>query len=143
MSNLVRRNTGLFDELFNDITSGFFVRPLHGEPLPSASQIKIDVQENANGFEVNAEIPGVNKEDIDISVDGAVVTISAEVAQQDSQEAEGKVLRSERYFGSVSRSFQLPTDVDTDACEAAYENGVLKLTLPKLQGSAAKKLTVK
>ncbi len=60
-----------------------------------------------------------------------------------SESKEGKVLRSERYFGSVSRSFQLPADVDSDKSEAKYENGILKLDLPKLQGNTSKKLSVK
>ncbi len=141
MNKLTYNN--LFDGLFSDLTNGFAVSPLHGNPLPSASQIKIDIHEHDDSFEVIAELPGVAKENIDISIDNALVTIRAEVNQHDKQEKEGKLLRSERYFGAVSRSVQLPVDVDTDKCEASYEDGLLKLNLAKLQGSKSKKLTVK
>ena len=119
------------------------MRPLHGDGLPSVSQIKIDVSEKDNTFYVNAEIPGVAKEDIDLSISGDVVSISAEIAQHDEQKEGNKILRSERYFGSVSRSFQLPEKVKVDEAEASYENGVLKLVLPKLTGSESKKLEIK
>lgn len=142
MTKLVTRNP-LFDSLFNEMTPGFFMRPLHGDGLPTAGQIKIDVSEKDNTFYVNAEIPGVAKEDIDLSISGDVVSISAEIAQHDEQKEGNKVLRSERYFGSVSRSFQLPEKVNVDDAEASYENGVLKLVLPKLTGSDRKKLAIK
>ena len=141
MTKLVARNP--FDSLFNEMTPGFFMRPLHGDGLPSVSQIKIDVSEKDNTFYVNAEIPGVAKEDIDLSISGDVVSISAEIAQHDEQKEGNKILRSERYFGSVSRSFQLPEKVKVDEAEASYENGVLKLVLPKLIGSESKKLEIK
>ena len=141
MTKLVARNP--FDSLFNEMTPGFFMRPLHGDGLPSVSQIKIDVSEKDNTFYVNAEIPGVAKEDIDLSISGDVVSISAEIAQHDEQKEGNKILRSERYFGSVSRSFQLPDKVKVDEAEASYENGVLKLVLPKLTGSESKKLEIK
>ena len=141
MTKLVARNP--FDSLFNEMTPGFFMRPLHGEELPSPSQIKIDVSEKDNTFYVNAEIPGVAKEDIDLSISGDVVSISAEIAQHDEQKEGNKILRSERYFGAVSRSFQLPDKVKVDEAEASYENGVLKLVLPKLIGSESKKLEIK
>lgn len=139
MSNLVTRNS-LFDNLFNE---GFFMRPLHGDALPTPGQIKIDVSEKDDKFHVNAEIPGVSKEDIDLSVSGDIVTIRAEIEQQDEHKKDNKVLRSERYIGSVSRSFQLPDKVDMDKSEASYENGVLKLVLPKATNNLSKKLEIK
>jgi HSP20 family protein len=74
---------------------------------------------------------GVPKEDIQVSIDGNVVSLRAEVKQQDSSSTDDKVLRSERYFGSVSRSFQLPFDIDQAQAKAKYDKGVLTLTLPK------------
>lgn len=142
MSKLITRNP-LFDSLFEDMTPGFFMRPLHGDGLPTAGQIKIDVSEKDNTFYVNAEIPGVAKEDIDLSISGDMVSISAEIEQHDEQKEGNKVLRSERYVGSVSRSFQLPDKVKVDEAEASYENGVLKLVLPKQTGSERKKLEIK
>ena len=129
LSNLPVSRTSLFDEFFRDMAPGFFVRPLHGDPLPQ--QIKVDVKENAENFVVHAELPGVAKEDIHVTIEGPVVALSAEVKQRDEQKRDERVLRSERYFGSVSRSFQLPVDIDEARASAKYDAGVLILTLPK------------
>jgi HSP20 family protein len=129
----------LFDDFFRDVAPGYFIKPLHGDPLPA--QIKVDVKENGDAYTVQAEIPGVGKEDIHVGVEGGVVTISAEVKQHDERK-DDKVLRSERYFGSVSRSFQLPQEVDSAACTAKYENGVLILTLPKRTQAQTKRISV-
>lgn len=130
----------LFDEFFRDVAPGYFIKPLHGDALPA--QIKVDVSENASAYTVAAEVPGVAKDDIHVAVDGGVVTISAEVRQQDQQTREDKVLRSERYYGQVSRSFQLPVEVDTAGARARYDNGVLTLTLPKKSQPSSKRLAI-
>ena len=130
MNALINRS-GLFDDFFRDIAPAFYVRPLHGDPLPTPAQIKVDVKENGDSYTVHAEIPGVPKEDIQVSIDGNLVSLRAEVKQQDSSSTDDKVLRSERYFGAVSRSFQLPFDIDQTQAKAKYDNGVLTLTLPK------------
>ena len=141
MNSLVTRGS-LFDDFFKDIAPGFYVRPLHGEGVPSPTQIKVDVKETDGGYTVQAEVPGVPKEDIQVSIDGNVVSLRAEVRQH-GQKTEGeKVLRSERYFGSVARSFQLPVDVDAAQAKAKYDNGVLTLTLPKKQGGSAQRLSI-
>lgn len=141
MTSLMTRGT-LFDELFKDVAPGFFIKPLHGDPLPTASQIRIDVNENDKEFAVQAEIPGVPKEDIHVSIDGNTVTLQAEVKQHDKQTDGERVLRSERYFGAVSRSFQLPAEIDEGAAKAKYENGILRLTLPKKISRTPQKLLV-
>lgn len=141
MANVPSRNH-LFDDFFREFAPGFFIKPLHGEPLPTASQIRIDVKESDSAYTVLAEVPGVPKEDIHVSIDGGVVTLRAEVKQHDSQAEGEKTLRSERYYGAVSRSFQLPQDIDQAAAKARYDNGVLTLTLPKKQAGAAQKLTI-
>ena len=130
MNALIHRGN-LFDDFFRDIAPSYYVKPLHGDPLPSPAQIKVDVKETASTYLVHAEIPGVNKEDIHVTLDGNTVTLSAEVKQQDSASKGERVLRSERYFGSVSRSFQLPQDIDREDSRAKFENGVLTLTLTK------------
>jgi len=134
MSALMSRGN-LFDEFFRDVAPGFYIKPLHGDPLPSPSQIKVDVKETDGSYSVQAEVPGVSKEEIQVSLDGNVVTLRAEVKQQDSTGKDEKVLRSERYFGAVSRSFQLPQDIDQTQAKAKYDNGVLTLTLPKKQAA--------
>ena len=139
MNSLISRNS-LFDDFFKELSPGFFVKPLHGDPLPA--QIKVDVKESADAYTVHAEVPGVNKDDIHVSVDGNVVTLRAEVKQQDAKTEGERVLRSERYFGEVSRSFQLAVDVDEAKAAAKYDNGVLTLTLPKKRGNGSKRLKV-
>ena len=141
MSALMTRGS-LFDDFFRDVAPGFYVRPLHGDALPTASQIKVDVKENDKSFTVQAEVPGVPKEDIQVSIDGSVLTLRAEVKQQDTQTKDEKVLRTERYYGSVARSFQLPQDIDQANAKAKYDNGVLTLTLPKKLASAAQRLAI-
>ncbi len=141
MNSLVTRGS-LFDDFFKDIAPGFYVRPLHGDGVPSPSQIKVDVKETDGGYTVQAEVPGVPKEDIQVSIDGNVVSLRAEVRQHDQKTEGEKVLRSERYFGSVARSFQLPVDVDAAQAKAKYDNGVLTLTLPKKQGGNAQRLSI-
>ncbi|MFO7706112.1 MAG: Hsp20/alpha crystallin family protein [Halopseudomonas sp.] len=129
MSNLIPQNR-LFDDLFKDFTGGFFIRPLHGDSLPQ--QIRVDVQETDSAYQVNAELPGVKKEDIHVDVNGALVTLKAEIRQQDSSSDE-RALHSERYYGSVTRILELPGEVEADEASARYEEGVLKLVLPKRQ----------
>ena len=141
MNSLVTRGS-LFDDFFKDIAPGFYVRPLHGDGVPTPSQIKVDVKETDGGYTVQAEVPGVPKEDIHVSIDGNVVSLRAEVRQHDQTTEGEKVLRSERYFGSVARSFQLPVDVDAAQAKAKYDNGVLTLTLPKKQGGNAQRLSI-
>ncbi len=141
MNALISRGS-LFDDFFRDVAPGFYVKPLHGDPLPSAGQIRMDVKENGDAYTVSAEIPGVRKEDIHVTIEGGMVMVRAEVKQEDSQTQDDKLLRSERYFGSVSRGIQLPQDVDQGQAKAKYDNGVLMLTLPKKQGKGGQKLRI-
>ncbi len=140
--NTIITRSGLFDDFFKDVAPGFFVKPLHGDPLPTPAQIRIDVKEAPDAYTVQAEIPGVAKEDIHVVIDGPVVTLRAEVKQQDSQTQDEKVLRTERYYGSVARSFQLASDIDNEKSKAKYENGVLTLTLPKKAALAGQRLSI-
>ena len=139
MNSLMTR-AGLLDDFFKDVAPGFYVKPLHGDPLPA--QIKVDVKETPAAYTVLAELPGVPKEDIHVTVEGNVVTLRAEVKQGDRQAEGEKVLRSERYYGAVSRSFQMPVDLDDSAARAKFDNGVLQLTLPKKVPVAGQRLNI-
>ena len=141
MNALVSRS-GLFDDFFKDFAPAFYVRPLHGDALPEPSQIKIDVKEDDAAYTVHAEVPGVPKEDINVSIDGNVVSLRAEVRQHDQKKDGEKLLGSERYYGAVARSFQLPVEVDAAQARARYDNGVLVLTLPKKQGNKTQRLAI-
>ena len=131
---------GLFDELFRDVNPGYFIKPLHGDPLPT--QIKVDVKENPNEFIVEAEIPGTNKENIHVNIDRNIISLRAEISQIDSQNKDDKLLRSERYYGEVTRSFQLPVDIDEAGSKARYENGVLTLNLLKKQKQGGQRMQI-
>ncbi|WP_367849305.1 Hsp20/alpha crystallin family protein [Rhodoferax sp. WC2427] len=141
MNALTSRSNNLFDDFFRDMAPGFFIRPLHGDPLPSPAQIKVDVQEDGEAYNVVAELPGVKKEDIQVSVEGSTVTLRAEIKQED-QRKDARTLRSERYFGAVVRSFQLPVEVDASQAQCQYQNGVLTVALPKKANSSVQRLTI-
>ncbi|MEW9898540.1 Hsp20/alpha crystallin family protein [Chitinivorax sp. PXF-14] len=130
-----------FDNAFDDLLKGFFVRPVQFADQPEI-QLKIDVKESPESYSVHADLPGVKKEDIHVHIDGNVVAISAEMKREKEEKEGEKILRSERYFGKVSRSFQLAQDVDEANATARYNDGVLELLLPKKQQSAARRLTI-
>jgi len=126
-----------FDDLFKEFGG------MGGLPsLDTAQRIAMDVNENDKAYTVKAEIPGVNKEDIKIDVNGNQVTISAETRKESEQKEGESVLRSERYYGRQYRSFTLPQDVDDSGAQARYKDGVLELTLPKKGDSVSKKIAI-
>lgn len=138
MANITR-----FDPFMdmNDFFKGFSLRPLMRE-FEHEPQMKMDVSETNGSYLVKAEIPGVNKNDIHISVDGNVVSISAEVKKEKEEKKGENVIRSERYFGKVSRSFTLAHEVDSDKVQAKYADGVLEVVMPKKSNGKNKLITV-
>lgn len=136
MSNLTR-----FDPI-DDLFRGFFVRPVDMNAPANSPSIRMDVSEQPKAFVVHAELPGVKKEDIHVHVDGNQVSITAEVKQEKEVKEGDRVLRAERYFGQVSRSFQLAQDIDDSQAVAKFNDGVLELTLPKKAANASKRLNV-
>ena len=140
MTHLINRSS-LFDDLFRDVASGFYVKPLHGNALPKS--VKVDVTDSGENYLIHADIPGVSKDDIHVDIEGAQVSIKAEVKQKDSTSDDQRVLHSERYYGSVSRTFELPQDVDVERSAAEYKDGVLRLTLPKkVQQESQRRLAI-
>jgi HSP20 family protein len=138
MSNLTRYNNPI-DELFR----GFFVKPMDFPGnTPAPQQIKMDVKEQEGSYLVHAEIPGAKREDIHVEIDGNQVSISCEVKQAKEVKDGERVLRSERYYGQVSRSFQLAHDIDEAKSVASFNNGVLELTLPKKAAASSKRLAI-
>ena len=139
MANIARFN--VFDSALDDLMRGFFVRPMNFETAAPA-QLRVDVSENEGGYIVRAEIPGVSKEDINVSIDGNEVEISAEVKNEKEIRNGEKVLRSERYYGKVSRAFALEHDLDEAATQAKYVDGILELRLPKKASTSVKRISV-
>ncbi|HWN29979.1 MAG TPA: Hsp20/alpha crystallin family protein [Burkholderiales bacterium] len=139
MANIMRYDP--FDEMFGDLLKGIIVRPVSFED-PSQFPVKVDVTEGDNAYKVQAELPGVKKEDINVSIDGSQISINAEVKKEHEEKDGERVLRSERYYGKFSRSFQLAQDVDESTAQAKYSDGVLQLVLPKKAAVSAKKLYI-
>lgn len=125
-----------FDELFR----GLATRPMSRE-FEKAMEMRLDVIEDDKTYKVKIDMPGVKKDDIDVSVEGNQVTISAEIKREKTEENE-RELYTERYSGKAYRSFSLPFDVDSTKSEAKYDGGVLMLTLPKKSTSVSKHLAV-
>lgn len=125
-----------------DLFQGFFVRPMSLETGRTSAQFKMDVKEDEKAYTVHAEIPGVKKEDIHVTIEGNQVAIAAEVKREKEEKQGEKLLRSERYYGKVYRAFSLAQDVDEAGASAKYNDGVLELTLPKKAAVAGKKLAI-
>jgi len=143
MANVTRFDP--FNDLVDDLFKGFLVRPLALEgraefgTLPRA---KVDVAEKNGAYVVNAELPGVKKEDIHVTIDGAQVTLEAEVKREKEASKEERVLHTERLYGKVSRSLTLPQEVDEAKAEAKFRDGVLELTLPKKAAAQRKQISI-
>ena len=105
-------------------------------------RIKVDVSEADAAYNVKAEIPGVNKEDIHVAIDRNQVSIEAEVKKEKEEKKDEKVVRSERYYGKQYRSFTLGSDIDSAKAEAKYQDGVLELKLPKKSNGSSKELKI-
>jgi HSP20 family protein len=147
MSNLRLIEPSLFDPVLSTPFESMFRRfmaparlDVEGGPL----DMRVDVTEIDGKYQVRADIPGVKKSDINVRIDGNLVQIDAEAAKEsESKDVGGRVLRSERWHGAVSRSFTLAQDVDESKASAQYEDGVLTLELPKKETSSAKRLAIK
>jgi HSP20 family protein len=141
MANVTRFNA--FDDTLDDLFRGFFVRPVSYEGAPgSAAPFRVDVTENENAYRLHAEIPGVKKDEIQITVDGDTVAITAEVKNEKDAKNGDRVLRSERHYGKVYRAFTLGQSVDETSTSAKYADGVLEVTLPKKAAVQAKRITI-
>jgi len=139
MANLMRLDP--FDDRFEDLLRGFF-RPVLNQNSSNGVQIKIDVTEDEKSYTVQAEIPGVKKEDINVAIDGNQVSITAEIKREQEAKEGNRLLRSERYYGKTYRSFVLGQEVEDASAEARYANGILELRLPKKAAQSARKLTI-
>ncbi|HYY60065.1 MAG TPA: Hsp20/alpha crystallin family protein [Burkholderiales bacterium] len=135
-----------FNDLVDDLFKGFLVRPLafegRGDSAAVLPRAKVDVAEKNGAYLVTAELPGVRKEDIHVSIDGAQVTLEAEVKREKEAAKDERVLHSERVYGKVTRSFTLPQEVDESKSEAKFRDGVLELTLTKKAAAQRKQLAI-
>lgn len=141
MSSLTRYDP--FARGFDDIFKGMLLRPVRFDvdTLPEL-QVKMDITENGDTYQVSAEIPGVKKEDIKVSVEGNVVRISAETKKETEEKKGDQVLRSERYYGRLERAFTVDGEIDDTKVDAKYADGVLTLKLPKKAAGASHRIPV-
>jgi HSP20 family molecular chaperone IbpA len=120
----------LFDDFFDD-----FARPARSAARyssPTASVMKTDIREHEKGFELDIDLPGYKKEDVKAQLKDGYLTISAESKQDnDEKDEKGKFIRRERYYGTCSRSFYVGEEITEDDIKAKFENGILKVSVPK------------
>jgi HSP20 family protein len=138
-SVLTRRWNDEFDNLF----AGFF-RPMRGieEDAGQGLAPRLDVVERDGEFVVQAELPGVKKDDIDVSLEDGVLTITAETKSETEEKEGERVIRQERRYGKYLRSLRLGTEVDEKQVKASYKDGILELTLPKAEAVKPRKINV-
>jgi HSP20 family protein len=131
------------DSPFDDIIRGFF-RPVRAErgAQPTQQSFRIDVAEDDKAYVVHAELPGVAKDDLQVTIEANQVSIAAEVKRNGERKEGERALHVERYVGQLFRSFTLPTEIDEAGSEAKYENGVLELRLAKKAPQTGRKLTI-
>ncbi|HEX7218606.1 MAG TPA: Hsp20/alpha crystallin family protein [Burkholderiales bacterium] len=133
-----------FNDLVDDLFKGFLVRPVayEGRGAEALPRMKVDVAEQNGAYTVTAELPGVKKEDIQVTIDGSQVTLAAEVKREREASQDERVLHTERVYGKVSRSFTLPQEVDEASAEAKFRDGVLELKLPKKAAAQRKQISI-
>lgn len=131
-----------FDSLFDDFWRPMAPARVRGES-GGAFAPALDVSETENEYRVRADLPGVKKDDLDISIQDGVLTINAETRQEDEEKKNGRVIRQERRYGKFVRSMRLGDSVDIDNVKADYTDGVLNLVLPKSEQVRPKRIDVK
>jgi HSP20 family protein len=141
MVNITRFNPieNAFENLFRGVPVWL---PNPETRAPAPIQFRMDVTENDKEYQVLAELPGVKKEEISITINGNEVVVSAEVNHEKDVNNDKTLLRAERYYGKIQRAFSFGHEVDEANAQAKYNDGVLELTLPKKTAAAAKRLAV-
>ena len=122
----------LFDDWFDDFDKEFFGKknPLYGKH--SRNVMKTDVREMEGTYELDVDLPGFKKEDVELTFDNGYLTISAKKSlNKDEKNKEGQYIRQERYAGSMSRSFYVGESVPQSDIKAKFEDGVLRISIPK------------
>ena len=140
MANITRYDP--LNELVDDLFKGFFVRPVAYDSRAEMPRMKVEVAEKNGAYLVTAELPGVKKEDIHVTIDGAQVTLAAEVKREKEATENDRLLHTERTFGKVTRSFTLPQELDEAKVEAKFRDGILELALPKKAAAERKRIAI-
>ena len=118
------------DDLFDDFFDDFGRRGTQASMTP-VTLMKTDIQEKDTGYEISVDLPGFKKDELKVELNNGYLTISAEKSLNKDEEDNGKLIRQERYSGSMQRSFYVGSSLTEEDIHCAYENGVLKVFLPK------------
>jgi len=130
----------LVDTMFEDF---FAPLAINGRRLDDGASIpRLDLRETEQAYEIQADMPGVEKEDLKVAIDHQRITIEGECRKANERRDGENVVYSERSARKFMRSFSLPSEVDDAAAQARLENGVLHLTLPKRQGGTARRIDI-
>ena len=122
----------LFDDFFNDFDEDFFGKknPLYGKH--ARNMMKTDVRETEKTYELDIDLPGFKKDEIQIELKDGYLTVSAEKGlDKDEEDKKGKYIRKERYAGALSRTFYLGEEIREEEIKAKFENGILSVSIPK------------
>jgi HSP20 family protein len=147
MQKLIRREDrpfgrfGLWNDDFDRLFEGFLTPARVVEEAGSLVPA-MDVAETEHAYLIKAEMPGVKKEDIDITLENGVLSISGETREEKEEKDNGRVIRQERRYGKYVRSLRLGTEVNDKDIKAAYKDGVLEITVPKAEAVKPKKIAV-
>ena len=148
MNMILRQRNGyplrpnLLGNLFDTMLEEFLSPAAEAVREGGAFSPRIDVTENERSYQIEADLPGVTKNDLKVSVDGPRVTIEAEVRRETEHKEGESVIHTERVVRKYARSFELPHEVDDAQAAAKLEHGVLRLTLPKKQAAARRLLQI-
>ena len=134
MFMIPRKNHDLWDDIFDD--------PFFREPAPFMRHepshiMKTDVKELKDKFEISIDLPGYEKENLDMSIEDGYLTVHAKMSKENEDKEEGKYVRKERFFGECSRSFYVGEDVTEEDIKASFKNGTLKIDVPKKEEKKA------
>lgn len=137
----------LFDDFFNDVSARNGALAARNEAAGAMSPVlraRMDVLDKGENYEIKVDLPGVKKDEIQVTIEGPRVAISAESrSESESKDRQGRVLHAERYAARYARSFELPVEVDESGANARFEDGVLTLALPKKAAVVGKRLAIR
>jgi HSP20 family protein len=130
--------TSWIDDLFNDSVFSLLDRDISTTSWP-----RVDIAEDKNAYHIKADLPGLEKDELKVSVENGVLTIGGEKKEEKKEHEKGRFYHYERSYGKFCRSFNLPEDAEDGSIEATYKNGVLQLTLKKSEKAQPKAIEVK
>lgn len=136
---IIRRNNGLFPSFLGNLEDDFF-----GNSVEQFTNVAVNIKEREDDYSIEMAVPGINKKDIHIEIEGTKMIVKAEVSNEIEDKNE-KYTRREFSYGSFARSFTLPKDVDVDKIDADYTDGVLNISIPKPESKKkiVKKISLK